>query len=184
MSFIENLFTYVETLGTKQFKNDEICIEVNENTRVFFANLRPNEFTSFNFATRRSWGGLKIIKTDYNSLNDSVNPQFLNALKKSVKQYWNILAAAEWKECTKEESEIPKKIYIIGQIPECLFYIHKFENMGDVHSILSRITMTNNFKILVMGTSSGILIGGKEKNLTSFFNFLKEESMKFKSSGF
>ena len=82
MSFIGNLFNEIDRIGIRTFKNDVIKIDLNKSARVFLTQLRPNEFISTNLASPGS-RGIKIIKTDYNSINDSLNPEFLLAIKKS-----------------------------------------------------------------------------------------------------
>jgi len=187
--FCNNIYQEINSIGSRKFENDKLYIELNHNANFFlmeldsFANsLIPGNLFDHIYIEKRAIilgphrglsdlrvKGLRLKKTEFNSIGNEVKPEFLLALKKSTRAYLTALAS-NWEVCTDTD-----------QLDDACFVIveNKFEGMGAPHCILEKIAENRGFenKIKVLGDTPDTFISGRWGDLKHFSHILKEEAM-------
>lgn len=192
MSFFENVITGIEKLGGGTFGKDGIMeIHLNQDACFFLDDLDnfsglltpKNNFTKiFNYSDHvqlvyTGTIGLSFKKTNDNSIGDRVNPEFINALKKSSLAYINILLTANWKQSTAKTRKIVLKSLKKQDDPNIICVENLFKNMGNTYTIISQIKKAReDIDIEIEGTTSGnVFLVGEDKNIADFCTALNEE---------
>ncbi len=192
MTYFNTISHAIDRIGNETFKNDEISIHLPGDACFFLRELDGRDwftnpgigFRNIIDPTRHIPGlcstgviGLKFKKTDLNSTDDQVKPEFLETLKKASLAYLTALAS-DWKVCTNQEVNMTKNSNrnypqdtkgIVRKGPESEY------KMGAVHCILYEIAKAWGLDKKI-DFSCGYYVLGKWEYLKQFHEILKIEA--------
>lgn len=198
---------YIDLIKSQTFINDELSIKLpsdvgfflyevsqwharvnnDNNTRAIFDKTFsriqefPNESSplyGFSGLCSGHITGLKIKKTLFNSDENQVNPEFIQALKKTVESYLVILGS-NWEECSTEDYEMLRRnqILMVDENSGIKAIKNKFDKLGPTHCILGDIARENGLIRKIEILFGGDVILGQENDLKNFLIVLREASM-------
>ncbi len=191
MTYFNTISHAIELIGNETFKNNEISIKLDNDASFFLNELDNRDWFSkpqINFDRiydQSGVVGLKFKKTQFNSIGDQVNPEFLQTLKKASLAYLTALAS-NWRVSTNEEinhvQEFEMQVSDRESDPQdrgiTREKIELNDNMGPVHCILAGINRTWGLKdeIRIFGYNTSDKIIGKWEDVKQFYEILRVEA--------